>query len=393
MKAMILAASQGTRIRPLTYTLAKSMIPLINKPVMESVIEHLALFGIKEMVINTSHLAPTIENYFRDGQRLGVQIAYSFEGHIVEDKIKTQPLGSAGGMKKIQDFSHFFDETFIVISGDAVVDVDLAKALHFHREKQAIATVIMHQTANSVSELIQINQAGKIISLQKKSGSNQTINTEANAVIYLFEPEVFAHIPSQAKYDIWSQLLPQLLEKQLAVYAISLSFNRLPINSIPDYWRATQTILKGEVKGYQIAGKKRTDGIYTGINLRINFANIEIIPPVYIGSSTSIGDGAKIIGPTVIGANCVIEAGAVVAESLIADYTRVASVAKIENMLIFANQCINPMGEVLDIEEADIGWLISDARKVSFLTEEQRYLFDIAQTVQVKNYERDNTNH
>ncbi len=100
MKAMILAAGKGTRVRPITWTLPKPMIPLIRKPVMELLIEHLHRHGIKDIAINTSHLAPLIENYFRDGDRFGVRIAYSFEGALIDGEVQGMALGSAGGMRK-----------------------------------------------------------------------------------------------------------------------------------------------------------------------------------------------------------------------------------------------------------------------------------------------------
>jgi len=111
MKAMILAAGKGTRVRPLTYELPKPMIPIIGKPVMEYLIEELARHGFDEIMVNVSHLPEKIEGYFSSGERWGVEIGYSFEGHIENDEIKSTALGSAGGLKRIQDFSGFFDDT------------------------------------------------------------------------------------------------------------------------------------------------------------------------------------------------------------------------------------------------------------------------------------------
>ena len=143
MKAMILAAGKGTRVRPITHVLPKPMIPLVRKPVMEFLVEHLKAHGVKQIMVNTSHLAPVIEEYFRDGDRFGVQMAYSFEGDLIGGQIEGKAIGSAGGMKKIQDFSGFFDETFVVLCGDALVDVDFAEVLRFHRDRKSIATLVL----------------------------------------------------------------------------------------------------------------------------------------------------------------------------------------------------------------------------------------------------------
>ncbi|MEO1744492.1 MAG: nucleotidyltransferase family protein, partial [Cyanobacteria bacterium J06629_9] len=143
MKAMILAAGKGTRVRPITYTIPKPMIPIMQKPVMEFLLELLRHHGFDQIMVNVSHLANEIEGYFRDGQRFGVDIAYSFEGHITPDgELKGQALGSAGGMRKIQDYSPFFDDTFVVLCGDALIDTDLSDAVRQHKEKGSIATIV-----------------------------------------------------------------------------------------------------------------------------------------------------------------------------------------------------------------------------------------------------------
>ena len=141
-KAMILAAGQGTRVRPLTKNLPKPMVPILGKPVLEYLIEHLARYGVREIMINVAFNHWKIEHYFGDGHRWGVEIGYSFEGVKDHGDIVPRPLGSAGGMRKIQDFSGFFDETTIVLCGDALIDLDIGAALHQHRQQGAIASVV-----------------------------------------------------------------------------------------------------------------------------------------------------------------------------------------------------------------------------------------------------------
>jgi mannose-1-phosphate guanylyltransferase len=145
MKAMILAAGKGTRVRPITNVVPKPMIPLVGKPIMQTIIEHLRDSGFDEIIVNTSHLAPLIEDYFGDGSNFGVRMAYSFEGQLTNGKLEGQAIGSAGGMKRIQDFSGLFDDTFLVLCGDALVDVDLREAVRFHRERGAMATIILRE--------------------------------------------------------------------------------------------------------------------------------------------------------------------------------------------------------------------------------------------------------
>ncbi len=122
MKAMILAAGKGTRVRPITHTIPKPLIPILQKPVMEFLVELLRKHGFNQIMVNVSHLAEEIENYFRDGQRFGVEIGYSFEGRIVDGELVGEALGSAGGLKKIQEFNPFFDDSFVVLCGDGLID-------------------------------------------------------------------------------------------------------------------------------------------------------------------------------------------------------------------------------------------------------------------------------
>ena len=124
-KGMILAAGQGTRVRPLTKNIPKPMVPILGKPVLEYLIEHLARHGVTQIMINVAFNHYKIENYFGDGHRWGVEIGYSYEGAKEHGEIVSKPMGSAGGMRKIQDFGGFFDETTIVLCGDAIVDLDI----------------------------------------------------------------------------------------------------------------------------------------------------------------------------------------------------------------------------------------------------------------------------
>jgi mannose-1-phosphate guanylyltransferase len=345
------------------------MIPLIRKPILASIIEHLKRYGVDQIIVTTSHLAPKIENYLRDGELLGVQNAYSFEGLLTGGKIQGLALGSAGGMKKIQDFSGFFDDTFIVVCGDALIDLDFEKVLLFHREKNSIATIVLKEVPLiEVSKygVVQVNESGRIIKFQEKPTPDKAISTMINTGIYIFEPAVFDYIPPEVHYDIGNHLFPALAEAGLPFYGVNIPFQWLDIGTITDYWHATREILLGKVKDYNLPGQEIQQGIRIGLNLRVDFSQIDMVPPVYIGSSTLIEAGAKIYGPTVIGANCQIKGGTIIKECLIEDYTRVKGIANLERLIVFGNKCIDPSGDALDIQETDISWLIEDSRREEF---------------------------
>nr|MCU0552754.1 NDP-sugar synthase [Leptolyngbya sp. Prado105] len=325
MKAMILAAGKGTRVRPITYTTPKPMIPILQKPVMEFLLELLRQHGFDQIMVNVSHLAHEIENYFRDGQRFGVEIAYSFEGSIVDGELIGEALGSAGGMKKIQDFSPFFDDTFVVLCGDALIDLDLSAAVKWHREKGSIATIISkpvpHEEVSSYGVVV-TDESGKIKAFQEKPSVEEALSTNINTGIYIFEPEIFNYIPSNQEYDIGGELFPKLVEMDAPFYALPMEFEWVDIGKVPDYWHAIRSVLQGEVKNVPIPGKEVAPGVYTGLNVSVNWDKVDIQGPVYIGSMTCIEDGAKIIGPAMIGPNCWVCSGATVDNSVIFDYSR-----------------------------------------------------------------------
>jgi mannose-1-phosphate guanylyltransferase len=382
MKAMILAAGKGTRVRPITQITPKPMISILQKPVMEFLVELLRQHGFDEIMVNVSHLANEIENYFRDGQRFGVQIAYSFEGRIEEGELVGEALGSAGGMRKIQDFSPFFDDTFIVLCGDALIDLDLTAAVKWHREKGAIATIVMKSVPReevSSYGVVVTDEAGRVLSFQEKPGVDEALSTNINTGIYIFEPEVLDYIPSGQVYDIGSQLFPKLVEIGAPFYGLPMEFQWVDIGKVPDYWQAIRSVLLGEIKNVQIPGHEIAPGIYTGLNVAANWDRIDIKGPVYIGGMTCIEDGAKIIGPAMIGPSCYICSGATVDNSVIFDYSRLGPGVRLVDKLVFGRYCIDKTGAAIDVQAAQLDWLITDARhKIpTQLTPEQQTIASI----------------
>jgi mannose-1-phosphate guanylyltransferase len=381
MKAMILAAGKGTRVRPITNIVPKPMIPLVGKPIMQTIIEHLRDSGFNEIVVNTSHLAPAIEDYFGDGSNFGVQMAYSFEGQLKKGKLEGEAIGSAGGMKRIQEFSGFFDETFVVLCGDALIDVDLREAVRFHRERRSMATIILREVPREEVfryGVVATAEDGKILKFQEKPRVDDAVSTTINTGIYLFEPEVFEHIPAGRAFDIGGELFPALVAAKAPMYGVNLPFEWVDIGSVPDYWEATRLALTGQIRGYRLPGREVLPGVRVGLNVAWRPERVTIHGPVVIGGSTSIGDNAVIEGPSVIGAGSVIEPGAVIRESILSNYTRVSSIARLERVLMFGPNCIDPSGEYIDVEEAGIGWVIDDARKAQELSDDAQMLRHLA---------------
>ena len=366
MKAMILAAGRGTRVRPITHTTPKPMIPILQKPVMEFLLELLRQHGFDEIMVNVSHLAEEIENYFRDGQRFGVQIAYSFEGRIKDGELIGEALGSAGGLKRIQMFQPFFDDTFVVLCGDALIDLDLTEAVRRHREKGAMASLITkrvpHDQVSSYGVVVS-DDDGKVLSFQEKPAMNEAASDTINTGIYIFEPEVFDFIPPGQPFDIGSDLFPRLAKAGAPFYSLPMEFEWVDIGKVPDYWQAIRSVLQGEVRQVQIPGKEIRPGIFTGLNVAADWDKINVEGPIYVGGMTKIENGATIIGPAMIGPSCHICEGATIDNSIIFDYSRIGPGVRLVEKLVYGRYCVDRNGEHFDLQEAALDWLITDARR------------------------------
>jgi len=364
-KGMILAAGQGTRVRPLTLDLPKPMVPILGKPVMEYLIEHLARHGITEIMVNVAWHHQKIEEYFGDGRRWGVQIGYSYEGIRDHGDILPHPMGSAGGMRRIQDFSGFFDQTTLVLCGDALIDLDITAALAEHKAKGAIASVVALDVplADVQSYGIVVTAPdGRIESFQEKPKPEQAKSTLASTGIYIFEPEVLALIPPAQVYDIGSQLFPQLVEQELPFFAQNRPFNWIDIGRVSDYWSVLQRVLSGEVAEMKMPGRQIKPGIWVGLNTCIAWGKVKIEGPVYIGSSARIEPGASIVGPAWIGHGSHIRTGAKVVRSILFEYTRIAADMRFYEMIVSPDYCVDRHGDTLyrGDDTAQLRW--GDAR-------------------------------
>ncbi len=365
LKGMILAAGQGTRIRPLTKDLPKPMIPILGKPVMEYLIEHLARHGVSEIMINVAHLNRSIEQYFGNGQRLGVEIGYSYEGTFEQGELIAKPLGSAGGIKRIQAFGGFFDQTTIVLCGDALIDIDISAAVLEHKKNKALVSIITMEVAQSdVSNygIVETDQDGRIISFQEKPHPNEARSNLASTGIYFFEPEVIDLIPTGVSFDIGSQLFPLLVEKSLPFFAQKQAGHWIDIGRISDYWEVLQRVLSGEIEHMKMPGKEIKPGVWVGLNTKIDWNNIKIEGPVYIDSGTQIDAGAEIIGPSWISHGAHIQKNAQVIRSVLFEYTRINAHAQMHEMIISPTYCVDRTGATFYVDDKNCANHWGDAR-------------------------------
>ncbi len=299
-KAMVLAAGLGTRLRPLTDLISKPMAPIVNRPVMEHIIKLLAKHGFTDIVCNLHYFPDEIKNHFRDGSKWGVNIVYSFEEEL---------LGTAGGVKKVEDF--FRGQTFLVISGDALTDIDLSDAYDFHKEKKGKATLVLTEVEDTTQfGVVILDDEKRIKGFQEKPLSGEARSNLANSGIYFFEPDIFKYIPPKGQfYDFGKNLFPDLLEKDIPYYGYKHNRYWNDVGSLDEYQQGNFDSLEGKVQ-VDIPGKTIKDGVWMGRNCKIQ-EDVIIIPPVCIGDNCTIKKGAKLYGPIILGNNTTVDERAI----------------------------------------------------------------------------------
>ncbi len=361
---MILAAGKGTRVRPLTYELPKPMIPVIGKPVMEYLIGQLARHGFTDVMVNVSHLPESIETYFGDGRRWGVNIGYSFEGYVEDGVLIGEPLGSAGGIKRVQEFGRFFDDTFLVVCGDAIIDLNLTKALRKHWQSGAKASIVVKRVPEeSVANygVVVCDADGRVESFQEKPAVEEARSTLVNTGIYLFEPDIIDRIPPDTFYDIGAQLLPSLIEDRVPFGAIELPFHWVDIGRMSDYWEANQQLMRGTLRGIRMPGREIFPQVWTGLNVNVDWDNVLIEGPVYIGANSCVEGGCEIQGPSWISHGCHLQSGAKVHRSMLFEYTLMRGHGAVFEVVVFGRYCVDKEGRPVPGRESGLDW-VGDAR-------------------------------
>ncbi len=304
MKAMILAAGLGTRLKPLTEDIAKPMVPIVNKPVMEHIVELLVRHGIRDIYVNLHYYPHAIRNHFGDGKAWGAHIEYSYEEEL---------LGTAGGVKKLE--KELRGETFLIISGDALTDIDLGGLAEYHRAKRGIASIVCTRVDDpSKYGVVIADEEARIRSFQEKPEPGTEQSRVANSGIYMMEPDIFDLIPKRFYYDFGSQLFPDLLENDIAFYAYVHNDYWNDVGSIEEYRRGNFDALEGHVR-VNIPGVRIGDDVWIGDGTVIE-EDVLIVGPICIGAECHVMTGAKLYGPLIVGDRTVIDEGALLCRGI-----------------------------------------------------------------------------
>ncbi|HZJ85443.1 MAG TPA: NDP-sugar synthase [Syntrophomonadaceae bacterium] len=293
MKAMIMAAGVGSRLMPLTMQIPKPMVPMANRPLMENIVDVLQRHGFTNIIANLHYHADVISDYFGDGKGHGVEIAYSLEAEL---------LGTAGGVKNCE---WFLDDTFVIVSGDALTDIDLTKLILAHKKNGALATIAL-KPVEEVEEfgVVITDELGRINRFQEKPKAAQALSNLANTGIYIFEPEVFKYIPKGQFYDFGKQVFPHLVKIKAPFYGVTIDDYWCDVGNLETYRQAHDDILDGQVR-VDLKG----DLIKTPYGKAL------------IDEGVSIDPGVRLEGNVVLGAQCRVEDGAVIKDSVIWAHT------------------------------------------------------------------------
>lgn len=311
MKAVIMAGGEGTRLRPLTSQRPKPLVPVLNMPIMEHIVLLLKQHGITDIVVTLHYLADEIEGYFGDGSDWGVNIVYS-----VEDT----PLGTAGSVKQAE--AELKDDTFLIISGDALTDIDIERIIQFHRQKQSMATVVLCHVPNPLEFGVVItDDEGRIRRFLEKPSWAEVFSDTVNTGMYILEPTILGTMEPGKSYDWSHDIFPQLLNEDKPLYGFVMDNDYwCDVGNLQQYREAQYTVMDGQTR-VRIGPAKSTgssSGVWVGDGHEID-PRAQIKPPVVIGHNCSIKADA-IVGPyTVIGDNCIVEEKARVHRSILWD--------------------------------------------------------------------------
>jgi mannose-1-phosphate guanylyltransferase/phosphomannomutase len=279
-----MAGGEGSRLRPLTSSRPKPLTPVANKPVMHHIVELLRRHGITEIVATLHYLADEIENYFGDGSELGVSMAY-----VVEDT----PLGTAGAVKQAQPL--LGEERFIVVSADALTDIDLSELIERHERSGAAATIALQRVANPLEfGVVVVDERERVTRFLEKPSWGEIFSDTINTGIYVLEPDVLRHMEAGKTYDFSHDIFPFMLREGRALYGHVTDGYWSDIGNLQQYLQANYDALTGAV--------------------RVQVPGTEIRPGVWVGENAQVSPDAHVHGPVCIGRNVTVEAGAVIEE-------------------------------------------------------------------------------
>ncbi|TMK26718.1 MAG: NDP-sugar synthase [Actinobacteria bacterium] len=306
MRAMVLAAGLGTRLRPLTYEITKPMVPVLDRPVMEHIVDLLDRHGFDRVIANLHYFPDSIREHFGD------RLEYRYEPEL---------LGTAGGVRACAEF--FGDEPFLVISGDALTDIDLTALAARHRETDGIATLAVKQVPDTREfGVVLHDREGRITGFQEKPSPDEALSDLGNCGIYVFDPQIFDYFPDSEFVDWAKDVFPVLLENDVPFYIHEVREYWNDIGSLGELRKGTFDALRGELQ-LQIEGQELRPGVIVADGSPLP-EGVELEGPAWIGRDVRLGDRVRLMCPIVVGDGVRIGDGAQLRGSIVFPGTEIA---------------------------------------------------------------------
>lgn len=307
MKAMVLAAGLGTRLKPITFEIPKPMVPVIDRPCMAHLLGLLNRHGFTDAVANLHYFPDAIRGYFGDGSAFGVDLEYNFEPEL---------LGTAGGVRAVRDTLTIDAEPFLIISGDALTDVDLTRLVERHRSHGGVATLTVKRVPDTREYGVVLHDAqGRITGFQEKPEPEDALSDLGNCGIYVFSPEIFDYFPERPFADWAADVFPALLESDTPFFIHEIDEYWNDVGSLRELREGTFDALTGALD-LGIPGSGSSDGVFSASAGALEAADL-VEGPVWVGEGVTIEPGAKLQGPVVIGDGARIGAGAALRETIV----------------------------------------------------------------------------
>jgi mannose-1-phosphate guanylyltransferase len=314
MKAMVLAAGLGTRLRPLTYEITKPMVPVLDRPVMAHILDLLDRHSFEQTIANLHYFPDSIREHF------GERLSYRYEPEL---------LGTAGGVRACAEF--FGEDPFLVISGDALTDIDLTALAARHRESGGIATLSVKQVPDTREYGVVLHdREGRITGFQEKPHPDEALSDLGNCGIYVFSPEIFDYFPQHPFVDWAQDVFPTLLENDVPFHIHEVREYWNDVGSLGELRQGTFDALRGELR-LEVEGEEVAPGVVVSGGRPLP-EDVEIEGPVWIGRDAQIGAGVRLMGPVVLGDGATIGERAQLRETIVFPGTHVAA----ESILIGA---------------------------------------------------------
>jgi NDP-sugar pyrophosphorylase family protein len=321
IRAMVMAAGAGTRLRPLTDDVPKPMVPIANRPVLEYTLLNLKRHGITDIILNLHSYPEQIRNYFGDGARFGLHLEYSHEPKL---------RGTAGGVKKAESFLN--QGTFIVMSGDGLTDANLTQLIAFHRARRALATMaVVPVDARFDYGITLTTPAGRITRFVEKPSWGEIFSNQVNSGIYVFEPAIFSFIPKNRVYDFGKQVWPELLRRRKPIFAWKTAAYWCDVGNLQEYRRAQKEFLEKKLYFRPLLPEIK-QGIWAPKHFSLK--GIRLKAPCLIGEGARIAPGVTIGRGTVIGPGVHIEQGARLENTVVWKNARIGKNITLENCIV-----------------------------------------------------------